>query len=341
MTRTRAGVAQLTDHGAPDPRFPQPQSPSPTRCQTEPQLFDRDFGDRHKEKELEQARRACSGCPLVTDCLKWALVNENLTTVGIWAATTPCQRKTLRKRLVDRLGPDWIDAVARQDQTRRERAAAARHTPPTVDQARIANAFQATTVSMYYADYPSAESIQATSLTKEETNALAAAQEITTGAPEQTDNTEGSTATVRADIDGSVEQLLAWADTRSAASIRNKAARIRCDLTELTARHTSDDAQRKAEERVATLKSQLERAQEKLKAIKTCTLPTPLTTTATVAAVPTPIRPDPGSRRTKEELADIRAWAQTHDKVADADMIKTAIIDTYDAAHTAPAARAS
>lgn len=137
MTRKRAGVAQHTDHGKPDPRFPQPQSPTPTRCQTEPQLFDRDYGDSRKEKELEKARRACSGCPIVTDCLKWALVNADLTKVGIFAATTPHQRKELRQRLDDRLGPDWIDILAHQDQIRRERAAAARHTPLPVNQARI------------------------------------------------------------------------------------------------------------------------------------------------------------------------------------------------------------
>ncbi|MEV7980826.1 WhiB family transcriptional regulator [Streptomyces sp. NPDC086519] len=138
MTRYHPGVGHYTDHGGPDPRFPQPQSPTPTACQINPSLFDFDFGDcNRREKELAKARRACSGCPLVAECLKWALVNEDLTEVGVWAATTPRQRKTLRKRMVDRLGPDWIDVLAHQDQVRRERAAAARHTPLTVDQARI------------------------------------------------------------------------------------------------------------------------------------------------------------------------------------------------------------
>lgn len=137
MSRKRTGVGYYTDHGEPDPRFPQPQSPTPTQCQLTPQLFDRDYGDCRKEKELAKARRACSGCPLVTECLKWALVNEDLTEVGIWAATTPRQRKTLRQRMADRLGPDWIDVLAQRDQARRERAAAARHQPLTVDQARV------------------------------------------------------------------------------------------------------------------------------------------------------------------------------------------------------------
>ncbi len=90
-----------------------------------------------REAAWRGARRACSGCPIVTDCLKWALVNQPLTKVGIFASTTPKQRTALRKRIVYRLGPDWIDVLADQDQARRERAAAARHTPLTVNQARI------------------------------------------------------------------------------------------------------------------------------------------------------------------------------------------------------------
>ncbi|MFE2384410.1 WhiB family transcriptional regulator [Streptomyces misionensis] len=127
----------------PDPRFPFPHSPVPTRCQTEPATFDFANGDRSgesreaTERRLARARRACSGCPIVKDCLRWALVNKDLTEVGIYAATTPNQRTTLRKRMVDRLGPDWIDVLADQDQARRERAAAARHAPLTISQARI------------------------------------------------------------------------------------------------------------------------------------------------------------------------------------------------------------
>ncbi|MEV7082430.1 WhiB family transcriptional regulator [Streptomyces sp. NPDC093516] len=140
---SRAGVGQPTYYAKPDPRFPFPHSPVPTRCQSEPTLFDFTNGDRSgtsraaTERRLAKARRACSVCPIVKDCLKWALVNKDLTKVGIVAATTPSQRTTLRKRMVDRLGPDWIDVLAEQDQARRERAAAARHTPLTVSQARI------------------------------------------------------------------------------------------------------------------------------------------------------------------------------------------------------------
>lgn len=136
-------VARTTDFAEPDPRFPFPHSPTPTRCQTDPGLFDFTNGDRTgdtraaTEKRLDKARRACSGCPIVQECLRWALVNKPITSIGIIATTTPRQRTALRKRMVDRLGPGWIDILAAQKQARRKRAAAARHTPLTVSQARI------------------------------------------------------------------------------------------------------------------------------------------------------------------------------------------------------------
>lgn len=111
-------------HGTEDPRFPRPQSPTPTQCQLTPEMFDFEYGDcNRKMAELAQARRACSRCPLAAGCLKWALVNKDLTPVGIIAGTTPRQRTKLRDRLAARLGPDWIDVLADQDQARHTRAA--------------------------------------------------------------------------------------------------------------------------------------------------------------------------------------------------------------------------
>ncbi|MFJ6393948.1 WhiB family transcriptional regulator [Streptomyces sp. NPDC091972] len=123
-------------------RFDFPHSPTPTRCQRTPQMFDFTNGDRAADraatdKRLAKARKACSGCPIAADCLKWALVNKDLTRHGIWAATTPGQRNDLRKRLADRLGPDWISVLAEREQARRERAAAARHQPLSVNASRI------------------------------------------------------------------------------------------------------------------------------------------------------------------------------------------------------------
>ncbi|MCX4581257.1 WhiB family transcriptional regulator [Streptomyces sp. NBC_01571] len=136
-----SGVVKVSnDHLPTDPRFPFPAAQ--TRCQSEPHQFDFANGDRtaggeETRQRIEAARAACSGCPAATDCLLWALVNQRASRVGIWAATTPRERNTLRKRIADRLGPDWIDVLADQIKARRERTAAARTTPLTVAQARI------------------------------------------------------------------------------------------------------------------------------------------------------------------------------------------------------------
>ncbi|MFD9246084.1 WhiB family transcriptional regulator [Streptomyces sp. NPDC059556] len=128
---------------APDPRFPFPHTAAPTRCRRDPALFDLASGDfsgdtkKAAHKRLEQARRSCSACPVVTACLRWALVNKTLTAENVFAGTTPTQRRALRRRLADRLGPDWVDVLAARDQARRERAEAARHAPLPVAQARI------------------------------------------------------------------------------------------------------------------------------------------------------------------------------------------------------------
>ncbi|MEU3050384.1 WhiB family transcriptional regulator [Streptomyces sp. NPDC006984] len=106
-------------------------------------MFDLDLGDlsgdtkNAAQTRLEQARRACSACPVATACLRWALVNKTLTAENVFAGTTPGQRRALRRRLADRLGPDWADVLAARDQARRAQAEAARHTPLPVAQARI------------------------------------------------------------------------------------------------------------------------------------------------------------------------------------------------------------
>ncbi|MEU7365516.1 hypothetical protein [Streptomyces hygroscopicus] len=66
-----------------------------------------------------------------------------------------------------------------------------------------------------------------------------------------------------------IESLLPWAENHSAASIRNRAARVRSGLSELTERRATDTAQREAEEGVAKAKAELEAAQAKLREVKT------------------------------------------------------------------------
>ncbi len=200
---------------------------------------------------------------------------------------------------------------------------------------RPLNVTEATALSMYYDGANTAAITDATGLTEAEIIALAETNDPPRGTA--TDDATEADATEETAAD-SVEQLLAWAEAHPAASIRNKAARVRGDLSELTARRATEDAQREAEERVAKLKAELEKAQEDLRAVKAGTHPTP----ATATAAPTPIRSGLGSGRTREELARIRAWARENGHpVADAGMIRKSVLEAYDAAHQTPTAKAS
>ncbi|MFE0633499.1 WhiB family transcriptional regulator [Streptomyces sp. NPDC058864] len=101
--------------------FPSPIAPPPPRAGQNPELFAYEHGDSNSDDitaRVDQATAACVPCPLASDCLKWALANPDLTQTGIWAATTPRQRCTLRQRLVARLGPDWVAIVAGCDRRR-------------------------------------------------------------------------------------------------------------------------------------------------------------------------------------------------------------------------------
>ncbi|MFC9183352.1 WhiB family transcriptional regulator [Streptomyces globisporus] len=124
-----------------DTRIPFPDSDQPLACRSNPSLFaieDVSTVDdpRAREKATAQAKQACSTCPVVTECLKWALANPDLTQTGVWAATTKRDRKRLRKQLVSRLGDDWPGVVADQDRRRRQQQRAVRIAPSTVrDQA--------------------------------------------------------------------------------------------------------------------------------------------------------------------------------------------------------------
>lgn len=134
------------------------------------------------------------------------------------------------------------------------------------------------------------------------------------------------------DSDG-IEALLAWAENHPAASIRNRAARVRADLTELTERRAADAAQREAEQRVAKAKAELEAAQAQLRAVKAGGH------AATTVQAATPLAPAqaPAARtgkRSKEELAAVRTWARGNGyQVADRGTPAKAVLDAYDAAH--------
>ncbi|MFB7258078.1 WhiB family transcriptional regulator [Streptomyces nojiriensis] len=143
MSGNRTGVPKPPALIAADDRIPFPETDQALRCRREPGLFSiedipTDEDPRAREKALTQAKHACSGCPIVRGCLKWALANPGLTKTGVWAATTARDRKQLRTQLVARLGADWVGVVAEQDRLRRERQRAARVVPPTARELALA-----------------------------------------------------------------------------------------------------------------------------------------------------------------------------------------------------------
>ncbi|MER5509354.1 hypothetical protein ABT052_29055 [Streptomyces sp. NPDC002766] len=148
---------------------------------------------------------------------------------------------------------------------------------------------------------------------------------------------EGSTstpATAPAEPDSAmdaegIEALLAWAENHQAASVRNRAVRVRSDLTELTERRTADAAQRAAEEWVAKARAELEAAQAQLRQVKSggrAATEDQANTAAVVAA------PESNGKRSKDELAAIWTWARAHGhQVADRGTPAKTVLDAYDA----------
>ncbi|MFB6790219.1 histone-like nucleoid-structuring protein Lsr2 [Streptomyces olivaceus] len=135
-------------------------------------------------------------------------------------------------------------------------------------------------------------------------------------------------------VSNALQELIDWAAAHPTASVRSRAARITADLSELSERRDSEAAQHEAEEKVAKAKAELEKAQEELRTVKAGTR-------TTTAAATTPIRAGLGSGRTREELAAIMTWARANGhQVADAGMVRKAVLEAYDAAHQAPVRKA-
>ncbi|MFF8939235.1 histone-like nucleoid-structuring protein Lsr2 [Streptomyces paradoxus] len=209
---------------------------------------------------------------------------------------------------------------------------------PTGDSMTV-NAFTATAASMLK-NGDSTEHVRSTlGLSEGElAEAVKHADLPTTTVPATgTDDSSSPEAAVQAsdstaDADG-IEALLAWAENHPAASIRNRAARVRSDLTELTERRAADTAQREAEQRVAKAKAELEAAQALLRTVQAGGRPTTAEQDATPLA-PAPAPATQTGKRSKEELAAIRTWSRANGyQVADRGAPAKAVLDAYDAAH--------
>lgn len=59
----------------------------------DPDIF---YAHPTEQRRLEQARNYCRRCPILRDCLAWALTNAE--DHGVWAGTTPEQRHALANR---------------------------------------------------------------------------------------------------------------------------------------------------------------------------------------------------------------------------------------------------
>jgi WhiB family transcriptional regulator, redox-sensing transcriptional regulator len=59
--------------------------------------------------QVTAAKRICTACPVLTDCLAWALLAGE--PAGIWGGTTPRERQVLRAQ-ARRLPPDGADPWA-------------------------------------------------------------------------------------------------------------------------------------------------------------------------------------------------------------------------------------
>jgi WhiB family redox-sensing transcriptional regulator len=73
----------------------------PACAQTDPEIFfpretDMGFGAfSSKYENLEGAKKVCQTCPLIKDCLEYALKNHE---IGVWGGTTEHERKLINKR---------------------------------------------------------------------------------------------------------------------------------------------------------------------------------------------------------------------------------------------------
>jgi WhiB family redox-sensing transcriptional regulator len=46
-------------------------------------------------EQIEEARAVCLGCPVINECLEWALVTHQ--DAGVWGGKTEDERRTIRR----------------------------------------------------------------------------------------------------------------------------------------------------------------------------------------------------------------------------------------------------
>ena len=81
-----------TDQPTPFAIAPEPWMRHGACLEVDPEMFFPGERDRHA---ADDAKTICHGCPVVAECLAYALRNNE--TEGIWGGTSATQRKRLRK----------------------------------------------------------------------------------------------------------------------------------------------------------------------------------------------------------------------------------------------------
>lgn len=67
-------------------------------CRSEaPELFFPLGYGRAFKAQIDEAKAVCRACPVYGGCLDYVLANPDLAPEGIWAATTPDERRALRR----------------------------------------------------------------------------------------------------------------------------------------------------------------------------------------------------------------------------------------------------
>lgn len=95
MTGTPEWMADAACRGI-DPRLMVPREP--TRGRPE---------DKNRyQRDVNQARVVCAGCPVIKPCLDWAIRHRE---VGVWGGTTEQERRRIRRR--ERVASEWDASV--------------------------------------------------------------------------------------------------------------------------------------------------------------------------------------------------------------------------------------
>ncbi|MEU2380381.1 WhiB family transcriptional regulator [Streptomyces misionensis] len=79
-----------------------PSVPYPEISGSEPCLQDPDVWFPEQGVNAGPAKAFCRTCPVMADCLAWALANPHLTSDGVWGGTTTTERNAVRRNAMRR-----------------------------------------------------------------------------------------------------------------------------------------------------------------------------------------------------------------------------------------------